>query len=488
MGHRPVLYPFLVREDDNSENGSGVELLSIMVDPAVRGQGIGAQLLARLVEECTSRRLARLNVTVDEANAGARRFYARHGFALQRTFSLYGRRCVASSASCDQGSFRKNRLSEARPDSLPTTDATPQPGDADTRSQPGWNTGYERLRLDPRRASILAGLGLLTVLLLLVLGDGRAALAGLRQADWRLVGLAVLIHYSGFAMRGHRWQLLLRSMDHRLTYLYTTGLLLSGWFISALLPARSGDIFRVGVLRLPPGKEPAVPVADGVGSIVLERVLDILAILILGLAFGYVAASEWLPEWILTAYGVGVLLLVGLAVALLAAPSILTRLGRLSSAGWWQTLLDFADQLVTAVRRLPQRPGLALLVVAESFYIWLCDVLLLWLAVRSLGGAMSLTHAGFVALSVDVLAAVPLTPGGVGQIEAAYAALLALLPASLSTAAVNIAAVILVTRAISYWSFLLFSGIVAFAAGFGQLLGKPAAAGPAAASSAGGDE
>ena len=47
----------------------------------------------------------------------------------------------------------------------------------------------------------------------------------------------------------------------------------------------------------------------------------------------------------------------------------------------------------------------------------------------------------------------------------AYAGLLALFALS----SVNISAVVLLTRAISYWSFLLFSGIVTFAAGLGQV-------------------
>ena len=55
-------------------------------------------------------------------------------------------------------------------------------------------------------------------------GVGRCAgtLAALTGADLRLLGLALLVHYSGFAVRGHRWQLLLAAAGHRLGYLYVT--------------------------------------------------------------------------------------------------------------------------------------------------------------------------------------------------------------------------------------------------------------------------
>ena len=83
-----VLYPLLV----SGEAGPApAELLSIMVAPDRRGQGIGAELLAALVDACRARGIATLDVTVDAANLGAQRFYERHGFTHHRTFTLYGR-------------------------------------------------------------------------------------------------------------------------------------------------------------------------------------------------------------------------------------------------------------------------------------------------------------------------------------------------------------------------------------------------------------
>ena len=85
-----VAYPFLV---GGGESGPPpAELLSIMVEPSQRSQGIGAQLLLALVEACQQRAIALLDVTVDADNAGAQRFYARHGFAHHHDFILYGRR------------------------------------------------------------------------------------------------------------------------------------------------------------------------------------------------------------------------------------------------------------------------------------------------------------------------------------------------------------------------------------------------------------
>jgi uncharacterized protein (TIRG00374 family) len=98
----------------------------------------------------------------------------------------------------------------------------------------------------------------------------------------------------------------------------------------------------------------------------------------------------------------------------------------------------------------------ALQAVVMSVLIWLCDAGLLWLAARALGQHLPAAVAGFVALSADIFAAVPLTPGGMGQIESAYAALLRLA----AQPDLPIPALVLLTRAVSYWSFLLFAGAV----------------------------
>lgn len=326
--------------------------------------------------------------------------------------------------------------------------------------------GVQSLRLDRRRLIILGILGVLTVTLLFVLGDTRSTLTALTRVNWTLVGVAILVHYSGFAVRGHRWQILLAALGHRTGYLYTTGVLFSGWFVSALLPARAGDIFRVALLRLPPPSQPAVPVADSISSIVLERALDIVAILCLSIGFGLVVLGAQLPPWLLTAYVLVVVVLGVFVLALLLVPALLDWLRHWSSHRLWQIGLDFAGQMVTSLRRLPHHPLAAAIAFLESIYIWICDAFVLWLVVWSLGVLLPFSGAAFVALTVDVFAAVPLTPGGIGQVESAYAALLTLLPFQLN----SIPAVILVTRAISYWSFLLVSGFITFAAGFGRLL------------------
>jgi hypothetical protein len=317
-----------------------------------------------------------------------------------------------------------------------------------------------------KRVGLLAALGALTIFLLLALSGGQQGLGALAHANWPVVALAVAIHYSSFAVRGLRWQTLLALVGHRLGYLYTTALLLAGWFVSALLPGRVGDLVRIGVLRLDTARHAPVPVADSLSSIVLERALDILAILVLGASFGFVLLRDRLPGWLLASYAVGVAVLAVFGLALLLVPPLVGRLRRMARRRLWQATLDFVERFVVDLRALFAQPRVAAVVSLESLYIWLCDALVVWLVLVSLDVPISFGAAAFVALTVDVIAAIPLTPGGIGQIDAAYASLLALL--AQSTATVGLA--VLIVRLITYWSFLVFAGLVTLAAGFREIL------------------
>ena len=316
------------------------------------------------------------------------------------------------------------------------------------------------------RLLLLIGLGIVTWALLIALFGGEAALRAIAGADARWLLLAVLVHYSSFAVRGHRWLQLLAMLGYRLGYLYTTGLLLAGWFLSALLPARAGDIMRIGVLRLDRPRHTPVPVSASLGSIVLERALDILALVTLGAGFGWAVLRTQAPGWLVASYAAAIGLLAALVIGVVAAPPLVGWLRRWSQQRLWQTLLNFTEQLLASLRVLFQQPQHGVLVVVESLYIWLCDALVVWFVLRSLGATLPLDVAAFVALTVDVLAAAPLTPGGIGQIDAAYVALFALLPA----ATFNVGAAVLLIRFITYWSFLIFSGLVTLLAGFGEIV------------------
>jgi uncharacterized protein (TIRG00374 family) len=319
------------------------------------------------------------------------------------------------------------------------------------------------------RAALLVAAGLAIAILLVIWAGGWDAFSLLAQVDLRWLALAVAVHYSGFGVRALRWQQLLAALGYRLPLRYTGGLLLSGWFVSALLPARAGDALRVTALRLPSGDTPEVPVTAGLSSIILERLLDIVALLLLSAAFGYSVLGASLPLWLAAGYGAVLLVVALLLAALVGAPQLAQWIGGRIRHAAVQKALHFLAGCAGAMAQLRSRPQAALFALLASLYIWICDGILLWSVVQSLGQLLPVASAAFVALTAAIFAAVPVLPGGLGQVESAYALLLSYLP----DAALNVPAAILVTRAISYWSFLLVSGAVAFLAGYSRFFLRP---------------
>jgi uncharacterized protein (TIRG00374 family) len=132
----------------------------------------------------------------------------------------------------------------------------------------------------------------------------------------------------------------------------------------------------------------------------------------------------------------------------------------------YQKALRFGFDLLHSVRHLGRHPGVLLVVGVQSLTIWLCDVGLAYLLLRGSGTFLPLPVAAFTAMAADLAVSVPITPGAVGQFEAAFVALLALfaVPASQASLAV------LLNRFISFWTFIAFSGLVTYLAGFSRVL------------------
>jgi hypothetical protein len=313
------------------------------------------------------------------------------------------------------------------------------------------------------RLLLIAVLGILTVLLLVRLSDVDINAHTLRRIRPTYLLAAVAVHYSGFAVRGDRWRRLLAAMGHPVRFGYAFSLLLAGWFISALVPARAGDLARAGLLR----REHGVPLAAGLGSVAAERAFDALALVCLAVLAGAWAMAGRLPGWLWQSAALAAALAAAAVAILAAMPRAESRLRECLPWTGWRKAAGFGFDLLRSVRDLSRHPRTLLLVSGQSLYVWLCDVLLAYLLLRGLGTPLPLPVAAFTAMAADLAVTVPLTPGAVGQFEAAFVGLLALF--AVPTAQASLA--VLLNRFISFWTFIAFSGLVTYLAGFSRVLG-----------------
>jgi GNAT superfamily N-acetyltransferase len=82
LAGRPALAVALVTLRSNVWYDGSVALLDeLYVAPALRGQGIGAAVISKLLSLAHATGVDLIEINVDEADVDAQRFYVRHGFS-----------------------------------------------------------------------------------------------------------------------------------------------------------------------------------------------------------------------------------------------------------------------------------------------------------------------------------------------------------------------------------------------------------------------
>jgi uncharacterized protein (TIRG00374 family) len=224
-----------------------------------------------------------------------------------------------------------------------------------------------------------------------------------------------------------------------------------------------------------------VPFSQGVASIAVERAMDIFAVLILTAIGSIWALRGHLPPEALQLM-VGVTILFGLGlVSLLAIPSLegwlrqprlLWSIMPAKIRPFYQKAVEFGFSLIHGVRDQGKQPFALILIIFESFIIWLLDAVIVHFVLLSLNIKVPFSIS-LASSMLGVLATiVPLMPGALGQYEAGMISLLVLV--GISPADSTLAA--LLVRFISLWSFIPISGLITYIFGFSWALslnGKP---------------
>ena len=268
---------------------------------------------------------------------------------------------------------------------------------------------------------------------------------------WLLLA-AFVVYYLGFPLRGLRWAILVRGTGYPLRVGDSTEIIFISWTVNCLVPAKLGDLYRAYLLKI----NTPVSLSRTFGTVFIERVLDLFAIVVLGLGAGYWSFRSGLPPEVQILFAIGVIVVVILAVALLTMRNFGRRvLTRLPLPHRVLELYDRFEEGVFGALRLRQLPTL----VVVTGLIWATEALRLFLVVEAMGFSdvhIGISGAFFVALTASLLTAVPLTPAGIGFVEGAVVGLLTFVYGIGQTEAL---AIVLVDRAISVLSVILFGSI-----------------------------
>ncbi len=268
---------------------------------------------------------------------------------------------------------------------------------------------------------------------------------------WLLIA-AFAIYYAGFPLRGLRWAILVRESGFPLHVRDSTEIIFLSWLVNCLVPAKLGDVYRAWLLKI----NSSVSLSRTFGTVFMERILDLFAIVTLGLAAGFVSFRSGLPGDVQVVFAIGVGFVLLLAAGLLTMRNFGRRiLLRLPLPHRVIELYDRFEEGVFASIGLRALPRLVVL----TGFIWATEATRLYLVVQALGLPnvhLGISGAFFVALSASLLTAVPLTPAGIGFVESGIVGLLTIVYGVSQTDAL---AITLVDRAISVLSIIVLGSI-----------------------------
>lgn len=272
------------------------------------------------------------------------------------------------------------------------------------------------------------------------------------QANPLLLLAAFGIFYLGFPLRGLRWATLIRGTGYPLRVRDATEIIFISWLVNCLVPAKLGDIYRAYLLKI----NSTVSLSRTFGTVFIERVLDLFAIVVFGLAAGYWSFRGRLPGEVQVVFAIGVGVVVLLAAGLLTMRNFGRRV--ITALPLPHTVAEFYDRFEEGVFSAVGMRALPRLVVITGL-IWATEAMRLYLVVEALGFEgvhLGISGAFFVALTGSLLTAVPLTPAGIGVVETGVVAVLTLV---YGVSAPEALAITLVDRAISVLSIIILGSI-----------------------------
>ncbi|MFW6070033.1 MAG: lysylphosphatidylglycerol synthase transmembrane domain-containing protein, partial [bacterium] len=237
----------------------------------------------------------------------------------------------------------------------------------------------------------------------------------LQTAHYGYLGLSALGVVAFLLLRAVRWAFMLRNQVPWRQVFHIQNV---GYLLTFILPFRLGDVARAVLI----GNVPPVTLPQGISTMVVERILDLLFIVVL-LPFT-LTALRTVPEAVQSAGLIAGLLAVG-GIALLViaankpytahrlARAVLSRLSFMNTERWLHRLDELLVGLVSLTR---WRDALVLAVL--SILIWSPIVLAYYSSMLAVNLDASLAMAGFVVCAAALSITAPSSPGQVGVFHA----------------------------------------------------------------------
>jgi uncharacterized protein (TIRG00374 family) len=246
----------------------------------------------------------------------------------------------------------------------------------------------------------------------------------LARAD--LVALGFALTMLSYFIRAERWQYLLAPLGPtRFWVAFRTTVI--GFAVSFVLPARAGEVLRPYLLA----RQENLPATPAFATIIVERILDLVAVLMLlalffvGLARNEASAAPrlyravWLGAVILAPIGLGILV----AMFVMAGhperlQALVLRIERVVPKRMAHAIAGFSGAFARGLV-VVRRPSRLVMATAWSLVLWVVIAAQIWVVALAFSIVFPFSGSFLVTAMLVVGVALP-TPGGVGGTHEAF--------------------------------------------------------------------
>jgi uncharacterized protein (TIRG00374 family) len=282
----------------------------------------------------------------------------------------------------------------------------------------------------PLRAAVVLALavGLLALFLYNVNLWRVAAEIARAKPQWLALSLATV--FANLVIRAWRWKFLLEPLGPT-TFADAFRATAVGFAATSVLPARAGEVIRPYFLARTAGSRERMTATGAFATIILERLLDTITVLILLAWFVFVsgrehmttnpvafAAVKWAGALAGLGAGAGLIVLFVLAGDPGRLGRAVARIEQLAPSTFAAMIAKIAEKFALGLGAI-RRPGRLLLALAWSFPLWLSICLGIWALTEAFGFDIPFTGSFLIDAVLVLGVAVP-TPGAVGGFHEAF--------------------------------------------------------------------
>lgn len=262
-----------------------------------------------------------------------------------------------------------------------------------------------------------------------------------KTINWFYFIIALVLALIPFPIIAYRWGLLLENVGYKIKLKDLTEIVLLFYFANMILPFKLGEFYRGYLMK----KNYDIPISKTMGTIVIERLIDMFFLGILMIVTALLVFKKILPSVLgsLIILCLMIITILSIIVIIIYKPGIIP-------SKFKKIVFLFREGISSIkLKNIFQ-------LFSFSLLRWLMTIVSVYYIILALNISLSIPQMSFIIIASNLVQIIPFTPGGLGITDLTVFGTLKLF----GIGAVIAASATYLFRILGYWFILIVTGIV----------------------------